>query len=161
MKRKNVLSLILLCAISVTIFAGWAVVSNTGNSLQMELNRDGTSQKTLEITESDFVPGEERTYELKLVGSEGAYDFTLSFRQKESGTLQNYLYVTVKAGDVQQKKSLRELLAGETLRFRSDADVLVLTYSMPKEVGNEAQGAVASFDLTITAARGAGDEADA
>lgn len=155
MNKRLKLILILVCV--VMAFTGiviWAVFQEQ-NTLKehtvIELN--GETSKTLKADLTGFYPGSEREYAITLTGEFAEnYEITLNFRNdKHSGELENYLTVTITTKNVTIQKQLKELLDGEEIELGNDANEITITYVMPEDTGNEAQGATADFYIDLTA----------
>ena len=71
------------------------------------------------------------------------------------GTLENYIDTEVSAdGESKGANLLKNYFEGEEVSFNANVDskeplVINVKYSMPLEVGDEAQNAVTNFDLTV------------
>ncbi len=155
MNKKLKLILILVCV--VMAFTGVvivAVVQEQGNLKErtvIELN--GETNKTLKTELTGFYPGSEREYKIILRGEASEnYETTLNFRSdKSSGALENYIIVTITTKGVTIKKQLKELLDGEKAELGKNASEITITYAMPENTGNEAQGTTADFYIDFTA----------
>ncbi len=112
----------------------------------------------IDVTLTDFLPGESRTYEI-LLKNEGDKEYELAMRFKKSGqdTLAPFIDVTVKIGEEQLlAKKLSEAFTSEEISLPVNLEVgsetkIEITYSMDLEVGDEAQKTEADFEIQIYA----------
>lgn len=105
-----------------------------------------------------LIPGEECSYQVTLTGENPkAYDVTLHFEELFDLGLRKFAFVKV---SLDGKIILDDLIdtvmrsddIGFTVDFGAEKDSqLEITYYLPLEVGNEAKGKEAIFDLYITA----------
>lgn len=153
--KKIALVLILLCiateVMGVAIYSALQEQGDLKENTVIELN--GETRKSLRTELMGFYPGIEREYKITLSG-EGSenYVVTLDFRgDKNGGALENYLTVTIETKDIKVEKRLKELLDGEELRLDKNASEITITYSMPEDTDNGAQGATADFYIELTA----------
>lgn len=154
---KKLFKLIVLLGCMVITFIGiviWAVLFTQGGlkpNTVIKLN--GATHKTLQAELSGFYPGNEQEYKIVTTGegTEG-YEITLAFRgNAKSGGLENYLLVTITTKDVAIEKPLAELLGGTPIELGKNASEITITYVMPENTGNEAQGTTADFYIDFTA----------
>lgn len=131
----------------------YRAVKNTSGNVESDatIEIDGETHKTLEATLTGFYPGSSQDYTIVLTSETSeSYETYLSFRDG-SGELQNYIVVTVSTGTEEIEKPLSELLGGETLFLGENVSEIKITYTMPEEVGNEAQGTTADFRIDFSA----------
>lgn len=154
---KKLFKLIVLLGCMAITFIGiviWAVLLTQGGlkpNTVIKLN--GATYKTLQAELSGFYPGNEQEYKIVTTG-EGTerYDVTLAFRgNAKSGGLENYLIVIVTTKEVTIEKPLTELLDGDPIELGKNANEITVTYVMPEDTGNEAQGTTADFYIDFTA----------
>ena len=122
----------------------------------IEIN--GTTTKTLKVNFPAFKPGEHYDYAVNLkCKAEGEYNVELEFSQTLDGGLKDYLSVEITCGDETYRNTLGVMLDGEekprfSRSLSADAVTKILfRFYMPVEVGNEAQGKVADFNVILTA----------
>ena len=161
MKKKT--AYILISIITAMIVAGIGIliyIHKAGrDSLEIKVRENGETEERLEMFALNMKPGEAEEYELILISeSEGEYEVSLSFEERESGELKKYVRVEIESGEEKIEKSLEELLRGEEakigVRFEEEKRrQVVIRYKMPEEVGNEAQGTEAKFDIVVRAER--------
>lgn len=152
---KIKLSLLLVCVIAAVTVAGVIfsiiLLSKPYLDLEIRVNTNGETHKTLNISATDLSPGDERQYALKLLyGDKASYRINLSFIQGDGGALSDYITVDVAMQEQSKTSTLSQLLAGENVEFVGNGDVINIVYRMPKEVGNDAQGAKISFKIKLT-----------
>lgn len=153
--RRKVGYILTLCAVA-TAFIGlllWFNLKTDGVlSSKTTLKIDSAATKTLTAEISGVSPGDSREYEINLAGDEAsAYVVKLDFRKRGDGTLGKYLYVTVSTESVTVEKSLEELFDDGQVELGKNAEKITIRYSMPLDVGNEAQGANVFFYLDVIA----------
>ncbi len=129
-------------------------------TVQMEHLVEEETDQTISFTALSLYPGAECTYTLELVGEAGTvYDLFISFTD-EGSSLTEYLYARlVLDGSVLCNEPLSTLLSDGwmsslTVTARGETLPLTVTYYIPYEIGNEAQGAEASFLLSLRAEHG-------
>lgn len=155
MKKKTYIILILVCVLMA--FVGiiiWGVMQKQDNLKEntvIEIN--GETSKTLKAELTGFYPGNEQEYKIILKGdSADNYEITLNFRNDEKhGTLGNYLIVKITTKDMSIEKKLKDLLDGEKIELGKNANEIYVSYAMPENTGNEAQGTTAAFYIDLTA----------
>lgn len=153
--RRKVGYILTLCAVA-TAFIGlllWFNLKTDGVlASKTTLKIDSASTKTLTAEIKDIYPGESGEYEINLTGDgASAYIVKLDFKKRGDGTLGKYLTVTISTGSVTVEKSLEELFEGAEVELGANAEKITIKYSMPLDVGNEAQGAKTSFYLDVIA----------
>lgn len=102
-----------------------------------------------------LLPGESCEYTVKLTTelvevSTVSFDFT----ETDDSLMKDYVYVTVEAkGEKIYTALLADCLSGETVIFDYEklTDEFKIIYTMPADVGNEAQSTEARFELLISA----------
>ncbi len=121
---------------------------------------DGETLKSLDVSLTGFYPGMSKEYVIALkCEAEGEYEVSLSFEKKGTGELQNYIQTEIEVdGERVAMSELKSFFDGETAVFdcnltKSKSVKLVIRYTMPQEVGNEAQGATSDFDLVVSASK--------
>ncbi len=122
------------------------------------VSSDGVTESIKEVKDLMLNPTESKEYSVNLVcEATGKYAIALEFIEKIDGGMKNFVDVTVKLGaDVVYEGSLAELLdGGERIEFEGtlEDDVplpVSVCYMMPYDVGNEAQGTSADFNVKLT-----------
>ena len=154
---------ILIISLAVLTIAGISigiVVLNdqSGFEKDITLSENGTTKEELSVNLEGLYPGQSAEYTVHFGGkSADMYDLELSFTAGESTELAQYILLEIELnGESISSRNLNEYLGGETaeLPLRIDAGgeaTLVLRYSMPSEVGNEAQRLTADFTVDFTA----------
>ncbi len=155
MNKKLSIALILVCVVlAVSGVVVWCVLQNQNNlktNTVIEIN--GETSKTLKAELTGFYPGNEQEYKIILKGdSSENYIVTLNFRNDEKhGTLENYLTVKITTKNKTIEKDLKDLLDGEKVELGKNANEICISYAMPENTGNEAQGTTAAFYIDLTA----------
>lgn len=158
-RRRNVLILALIVFALIGLFFFFYVKSAQADyrdEATIELN--GTTTKTLKVNFAAFKPGEHYEYAVNLkCKAEGDYNVELEFEQTLDGGLKDYLSVEIACGDETYRNTLSAMLdGGEKTRFGCSLSAEAVTkilfrFYMPVDVGNEAQGKVADFNVILTA----------
>lgn len=161
MKRKF-FNFVLIFSLCVSAASGvWLLVdSNTAHdefAQQIVIETDEQQTvKNFEFESLNLKPGESCKYTIQLVcRAEGEYQISVVFCDK-GGTLKNFVDVTVLLdGKKLASGEMSEIFGNDNIVTKSnltaeDASELSIIYEMPPTVGNEAQGATADFDVTVT-----------
>lgn len=165
MARKHIvlLSVVAVIILGLALLALVLMLNNDfTNNITIKLKEDGDTYKTIEnFSANGLHPGgAPKEYTINLTSSvRDSYIINLSFVETEEGELKNFVEVTITYGEDTQTYLLAELLDGETVTFENvevangEDAVITVSYSMPSEIGNEAKGATADFDIMLTATR--------
>ena len=121
------------------------------------VSADGTTETVMSVRELKLSPTESKEYSVNLVcAASGSYLVSLDFEQENDGGMKAFVDVTVKHDDeVVYEGGLLELLDSDVIiDFESELHakepvVITVCYEMPYDVGNEAQGTYASFDIHL------------
>lgn len=153
---------VLLFTLVVMVIAGIAIgsmllVRQNNFTKNITLSEDGIVEEEIKFSLEGMYPGKEAEYSIH-IDKEGVEDFRFSLTFEASGNTDLAPYVDVALevdGAVVSEGRLSELLLEEALGFTlsggKDASVLTICYTMPMEVGNEAQELTADFVLKIQA----------
>lgn len=122
------------------------------------VSAEGKTTTTLPIRDLHLIPAETKEYSVNLVcEASGDYNVILEFNEEKDGGMKGFVNVTVSCdGESIFEGSLVELFEkGKTLEFirtieADDPTVITFSYSMPREIGNEAQGTFADFNVLLT-----------
>lgn len=158
LSRLLTISIALLTLVGVAL--GIVLIKSHGDfkkNADIIVSEDETIKvKDLDVSLTGFYPGKSQEYDISLVcEAEGSYKITLSFKKVGDGTLENYIDTEVSAdGESKGANLLKNYFEGEEVSFNANVDskeplVINVKYSMPLEVGDEAQNAVTNFDLTV------------
>lgn len=161
MTKKLVYGLIFsLIALTIAGIVIGIVVLNSQSSFskEIELTQDGATQENLSINIEGVYPTKSVEYSVKF-GSKAtkSYDVELSFEQSGETDMAQYLELSIVLnGDTVESGNLQEYLSGKVVALdlamqKSEPAVLILRYTMPSEVGNEAQNLSVDFIVNITA----------
>ncbi len=154
---------ILILSLAVLVFVGmmlFVVTSTLQNEFvrSIRLQANGITQEKMEITGLNLKPGDTREYELNYSCSGGgSYDLSFVFNSAGEGGMEKFIVVEVENGDRKVTVPFSDLLKddnGIELTLRLDEklkDTVYMRFSMPREVGNEAQGLTADFCVVMTA----------
>lgn len=156
------LSYVLIILFVLLIAAGIAIGSvllNRNGGFSKEITLSGTVvHEELGVSLDGMVPGKTVSYMVSFKGEiSQTYDVSLVFTPAGDCTLADYIDVNVTLDGKQLNAGkLNAYLSGDAINLglsatEKDKSVLEITYTMPAEVGNEAQGASAAFNVEITA----------
>ena len=160
--RNRFVPLIMVLILAVSVLTGVFVYQYMQEETatfeeDLTLTLDGEEQKTLSVNGLNLIPGESKDCEVTLVASSvGDYVIAVSFKKQSEGTLDQYVNVELSVNGTTQVRPLNEVFAtngGHLITFTVEAstsEVLTIRYVMPETVGDEAQGATCSFDVTLT-----------
>ncbi len=117
---------------------------------------DGKTQKELDVTLSDFLPGDSKSYTVQMKnGAEDALTVEMSFEKADTDTLAPFIDVEVSInGEKVDNAKLNEYLQGKTISFPNEfvagsTHEVQITYSMSIDVGDEAQKTTADFQVVF------------
>lgn len=160
MKNKNINMLIVgllllgLMAVMLIVFLGKAKEDFPKN---ITANENGVTESILAVRDLKLNPTESKEYSVNLVcAASGSYHIYLDYEEKEDGGMKPFIDVTVKFDDeVIYEGELAALLDGdEVIQFEGELHeteplVVSICYLMPYDIGNEAQGTYADFDIHL------------
>ena len=157
MKKTGFMRWILLVG-SIMILIGVALMywmlmteeDRTVIDVDLEVRRD--------FKELCLIPGEEVAYTIKLNNNKGSkYDLHLDFVEEEDRALKKYARVKIEsAGEVVYDELLADAFQAPDVIFpisfkESSNNEFTIVYYLPIDIGNEAENAMATFYLLITA----------
>lgn len=129
---------------------------NNDETIQVEIKDGDTS--VVEFEKLGLVPGQSIEYTLYLSSSSGPTKTVhFDFYETADSPLKDYVYVKMLFdGEVICDALLSDVMTDNSISFEADLSSgdqyeVTVIYYMPEEVGNEAEGAEAWFDLYITA----------
>ena len=152
---------ILLISLAVMILVGAALTTyfllSMANRRVIKLKMDGVEDGAVAFKHLGLAPGEEIDYTVRIYSVEEDRPCTLllDFVETEDLSLKQYAYVRMEAdGEVLCDALLADMFLAPSipldcvLKEKESVDISVTYYMLP-EVGDEAQGAEACFDLLI------------
>lgn len=165
MMLKKSLFYVLGILLSAAIIFGIVMVivqftANNEFTKNITLTGDGVTQSELDFSASGLKPADSREYTLQLNGdTAGTYAVKLEFSEEEDNGLGEFIYVTCFYQDNSKDEfTLNELFDGRTIEFdckieNNSKAIVRMVFTIPEEVGNEAQGTDTDFSVTLTAKR--------
>ena len=146
-----------LCGLALVGTLLWYFITVFFNDINKEIDLKGNITEVVEFDGLALKPGGSTDYTVKLNCKEdGKYVILLSFVETSEGTLDEFVDVTVTCEGAEIVKArLSDLIEGKRIpsftRQLSKGTSLTLsvTYDMPLETGNEAQGAKCDFEMYI------------
>jgi hypothetical protein len=124
----------------------------------IKVSEDGVTESVQQVRDLKLNPTESKEYRVDLVcAASGSYYIYIDYEEKEDGGMKPFVEVTVKLGDeVVYEGSLAALLEDgcEPIQLEGELHAeeplpITVCYLMPRDVGNEAQGTYADFDLHL------------
>lgn len=129
---------------------------NGDGSIQVEIEDGETTE--VEFEKLGLLPGQSTEYTLYLSSSDGPTKTVhFDFHETSDSPLADFVYVKmIFNGEVICDALLADVMTDAPITFEADLSTgeqheVTIIYYMPEEVGNEAEGAEAWFDLYITA----------
>ena len=150
---------ILICLTVVMSLIGlliWYNVAKTAgekNPMEVDITLNGNTTRELSVDFKDLNPGTDGQYVINLK-AQNAKDYSVVLRFHGEGKIKDYIDVEITTdaeGFECEKKKLADLLDGEEIALGKGATRITVSYSMPVDVGNEAQGAEANFFIELVA----------
>ena len=140
------------CIFAIKIFRS----RDDDQSIQVEIEEGESS--VVEFEKLGLVPGQSVEYTLYLSSDDGPTKTVhFDFYETADSPLKDYVYVKMFfAGEEICDSLLADVMSDAPIEFEADLSTgdkyeITIIYYMPLEVGNEAEGAEAWFDLYITA----------
>lgn len=159
-RTRNIL-ILTLCVYVLIGIAFFFYIRTVQNDFPKEITVEvnGTTTSLLKIGEFNLKPGEDREYVVNLKSKvSGDYKINLDFTEITYSELKRFINVEIIVRDDESYyRTLSELLdSEEKIEFMSSlkwdmATRILIRFHMPIEVGNEAQGTVADFNVVLTA----------
>lgn len=159
MKKNIKITMLLIALISAAVLGVVLTLFIVNNNNEFEKNltvsENGTLSDTLEMKGLGLFPGSSRDFVVNVKGSDkGTYAFTLTFRDKNSGLLSEYISVDITMGNKKFSYRLSELfdgkiVEGSALLKSNEKSKLIIRYTMDEHAGNETQNATADFDILL------------
>lgn len=121
------------------------------------VSASGVTEKTLTVRDLKLTPTQQTEFDVGLTcAASGSYNISLDYIEQRDGGMKHFIDVVVKYnGEVVYEGNLLELLDGdEIVRFEGVLEekepcTITIVYEMPIDVGNEAQGTSADFDIRL------------
>ena len=158
--RKKVSYILTLAVVAATVIGLliWFNIKDSGDLKdKTTISFGGETTKTLTAEIGGFIPTKSADYTVEITDRNAAdYNVSLVFRKNEEvdpakNTLGKYLTVKIVAGETTYEGNLEELFGGEAIRLGKNSQKIVITYTMPRETGNEATGTEVRFFIDLTA----------
>ena len=160
MKNRSV-NILIVSFILIGLFAVALIVflEHTKDTFaeNITVSSEGVTESLLPVRDLRLHPTESKEYSVNLVcAASGGFHVTLDFEEKADGGMKEFVTVTVRCdGELLYEGPLTELLDGdvavqfEVELYEKDPRVISFTYTMPRDVGNEAQGTYSDFDMHL------------
>lgn len=156
MNNKIKVVLVLVCVAMAFTGVGIFISLQSQSKLEAhtQINVEGeTTSKTLKATLTGFYPGCTQEYQIGLTGDlADSYNVTLTFRNdKKQGGLENFITVVISTSNFTLEKPLKDLLNGDVIDLGTNASQITISYTMPTDTDDEAQGTTCDFYVDLTA----------
>ena len=155
----------ILCLMAILGVVVWGFIENFFKDPSVDFDTGGVSE-VVSVDGLALVPGKEREFSFQLkCRDSGEYQVGLMLTEKADGGLKPFVNVQVELdGKTILNGNLEEIMGSSAIvldeyEFSRESVDLVITYMMPAEIGNEAMGTSADFDMHILIA-GKGDVVD-
>lgn len=162
MKRVSDIIICILLGVMLAIIIGEGILlykiisaGNDDHSISVEI-ADGESG-VAGFEHLNLVPGSEVKYTLTVNSSDGpTYAVDFEFRDRGDSPLQDYVYVRMLIGEEEICDSLlADVMDSGAISHSIKIDKgepceVTIIYYMPEDIGNEAEGAEAHFDIYVT-----------
>lgn len=164
MKNKSmnilIVALLLLSLMSITLIV---FLDDAHNRFKQDItvNAGGVTEEIMAVRDLHLNPTESREYSVNFTcAASGLYDFAIEYIEEKDGGMKNFVNVNVRFGDeLLYSGRLADLfLEDVVLEFQGELHAtepvtVKFSYGMPYEVGNEAQGTSADFDIRFTVSK--------
>lgn len=167
--KKSKINILIFCTIALVviamIFIMYILEANRTFNDRIVIRNDGKVHEILEVSDLSLLPSQSKDYEVELVSKlEGNFDIMLDYNERENGNLSSFVDVTIKVGDeVYYEGKLSDLFNDDNIvKFtiyldKTEPQVILITYSMDIEVGNEAKNTYSTFVIDLKIDRNVGD----
>ncbi len=163
MSKKSAVILLIFASILTASMIGagvWAYTSQHRYINEKTLTLGDNMQEELQVALGGFTPGTSQAYTLNLRAHTGdRYHLNLDFQKTGDDSLADFIHVEIFVGDASMGScKLSALLNGESfdfpIYFDSNAQIdAKIVYHMYSDVGDEAQGTRADFNIILTSKR--------
>ncbi len=160
MNNKIKIILILVCvAMAFTGIGIWGYLK-ANDTLQPEIDNevvvDGETHKEFKAELTGFAPLTTKEYKISLKGdAANSYNVKLRFCDSDNGALQQYLTVTITAGEFEMAGvPLASLFGMQEINLGTNASEIVIAYTMIDTDDNASQGTACDFRIEIIASNG-------
>ena len=156
MGKGNKLKYILIIISIILTLTGVVLFTTMQDNNELKENTvieiDGATTKTLKAEIDGLYPGKTEEYVISFIGDDiKDYLITLDFNGDNDGTLKNFIEVEIKTNESSINKTLNELLEGDRISLGTGVTEIIISYTMPIEVGNDAQGVSVVFYIELEA----------
>ena len=152
-----IVALLLLGIMAVTL---WFFIEKSHDDFadKIKVSENGVTEKVFTVRDLMLNPSESKEYTVELVcDASGSYDISLDFEEKHNGGMKKFVSVTVTCGDdVVYEGNLTKLLDKNSPDIEFDGELyaedplpITIRYEIPRNIGNEAQGTSADFDIHV------------
>ncbi len=154
MSNFKKLILIVIINVMTIILCAYYLKINAHSDLRenVEVVIDGNSAETFKANISGLYPGKTLDYKININDKKASdYEIKLKFHKDDGGLLKDFIIVDIKANNVSIQKKLSELFNGDALIIGENITTINISYTMPKDVGNESQKTSVSFYIDLLA----------
>ena len=127
----------------------------------ISIKGDGVTTDRIEVRQLLLHPGETQEYTVTFKSElEGEFAISLDYCETRDGGMKPYVNAVISSGDRVLFNGALETLLQKNRTVHFDAELnpkdpltITLCYSMPENIGNEAQATFAEFDIIVTVER--------
>ncbi len=148
-------SLIILTS-SLFFFLTTSAHSEFEKNVTLSVNK--MTQETLTFSELNLKPGDTVEYTINVkCRVDGKFEVSFDFIEEENGNLAEFVEVEIECDGVKKTENLKTLfLTGKLLRFDCtlsgrETKKIIIRYTMPSEVDNDAKNTWSKFNVVFTA----------
>ena len=160
MNKKTVfiiISALLMLGLMASMLILLVMNAHEDFSKNIKVREDGVTEDVFTVRDLRLSPNQSKEYEVDLVcDASGAYNITLEYEEKQHGTMKHYVDVVVKAngetvheGKLSSLMDKHEIVSFDGNLFAKKPLTVTVIYTMPYEIGNEAQGTSADFNVHL------------
>ena len=158
--RILILALCIYALVGIIAFL-FIAIAHDDYRKEITIEVDDTPSAVLDMSWLDINPGESFEYVVNLkCRANGDYSVNFSFGENTRGGLEDFVEVELECGEISYNGDLSALIDTDRsftfdcyLSGESKTKILI-RYSMPYEVGNDAQGTFADFSVLLTTSKG-------
>lgn len=160
MNKKTVfiiISALLMLGLMASMLVMFVMKAHENFPKNIKVRENGVTEDVFTIRDLQLCPNQSKEYEVDLVcDASGDYNITMTYEELQQGTMKHYVDVVVKAngetvytGKLSTLIDNKEIISFDGTLLAKEPLILTVTYTMPYEVGNEAQGTSADFDIHL------------
>ena len=148
---KASLILILLSSLSFSSYEIYKIVQNKNDNNDVIIEDENEINQNFKVHLDNFNPGSKKTYTININNKLNNYNIVITATKDGKNDLSSFVDVEIKYNnDVLYSNNLDDLLNNSiSINDLHNDGILYITYSIDKNVGNEAQNKESNFSLNI------------